>query len=283
MSGSSPQCSSARKRPVRPSPVCTSSQTNSAPCSRHSALRARRGSPAAAGSTPLPCTGSTTNAATSPARSSRSSAPASPNGTAAPPGSNGPKPSRNSALPLSASAPVVSPWKPCSQWTIRARPVASRASLIAASTVSVPVLVEHHVPEVRRRAREQLLGQHARQQRHAELRQVRRVRRQHRLELRADARVVAPDREHAVAGEHVQVALAALVDQLRALGAAPAAVEAQRAHDAPELRVQMAIVERQLLTRPRLQQRGDVDARHAADYRAALQGASASRVSVPLG
>ena len=42
MSGSSPQCSRARKRPVRPSPVWTSSQTNSVPASRHSRWAAAR-------------------------------------------------------------------------------------------------------------------------------------------------------------------------------------------------------------------------------------------------
>jgi hypothetical protein len=122
---------------------------------------------------------------------------------------------------------------------------------------------EHRVAEVLRRAREQLLGQDARQQRDPELREVRRVRCQRRFDLRPHARVVAPDREDAVAGEHVEVAIAAGVDQVRALGAAPAAVEPQRAQDPPELRVQMAVVERQLLARARLQQRRDVDARHA--------------------
>ena len=42
MSGSSPQCSSARKRPVRPRPVCTSSQTNSVAGVAAQRLRARQ-------------------------------------------------------------------------------------------------------------------------------------------------------------------------------------------------------------------------------------------------
>ena len=42
MSGSSPQCSSARKRPVRPMPVCTSSHTNSVAARRGTARCARR-------------------------------------------------------------------------------------------------------------------------------------------------------------------------------------------------------------------------------------------------
>ena len=42
MSGSSSQCSSARKRPVRAIPVCTSSQMSSAPAPRHASAAAPR-------------------------------------------------------------------------------------------------------------------------------------------------------------------------------------------------------------------------------------------------
>ena len=87
----------------------------------------------------MPWIGSTTNAATSPRASSRSSASRSPKPTGSQPGSSGPKPSRNSASPLSDSEPSVSPWKACSAYSTRGRPVAARATLIAASTASVPV------------------------------------------------------------------------------------------------------------------------------------------------
>jgi len=42
MSGSTPQCSIAQNRPVRPSPVWISSATNSVPCSRHRRAASRR-------------------------------------------------------------------------------------------------------------------------------------------------------------------------------------------------------------------------------------------------
>ena len=59
--------------------------------------------------------------------------------------------------------------------------------------------------------------------------------------------VVAPDREGAVAAQQVEVAVAVGVDQVRALAARPVAVEAERAHDPPELGVQVAVVERHRL------------------------------------
>ena len=97
------------------------------------------------------------------------------------------------------------------------------------------------------RKREQLLGEHAAEQRHAQLRQVAGSRRHHLLDRGDRLRVVAPDREHAVAAEQVEVALAVGVDQMRALPSAPHLVEAQRAQDPPHLRVQIAVVERHLL------------------------------------
>src|SRR6185437_14967888 len=60
-------------------------------------------------------------------------------------------------------------------------------------------------------------------------------------------RVVAADREHAVAAEQVEVALAALVDQVCALAPAPGLLEAERTQDSPHLRVQVTVVERHLL------------------------------------
>ena len=128
--------------------------------------------------------------------------------TGSQPGSSGPKPSRNSSLPLIDSEPSVSPWKACSAYSTRGRPVAARAILIAASTASVPVFAGTIAATLSGRAREQLLGEHAAQQRHAELRQVAGARRHHLLHRRDRLGVVAPDREHAVAAEQVEVALA---------------------------------------------------------------------------
>ncbi len=134
--------------------------------------------------------------------------------------------------------------------------------MIAASTASVPVLAGTIARDARRRAREQLLGEHAAQQRHAELRQVAGARLHH-LSHRGDRRgVVAPDREHAVAAEQVEVALAVGVDQVRALAAGPHAVEAERPQDAPHLGVQVAVVERHLLAAPRRQDLAHAAQRH---------------------
>ena len=78
----------------------------------------------------------------------------------------------------------------------------------------------------------------------AELGEVRAVRIQQRVELGDHVRVVAAHGEGAVTAEQVEVAVALRVDQVRALAADPLAVEAQGAHDPPELRVEVAIVER---------------------------------------
>ncbi len=96
-------------------------------------------------------------------------------------------------------------------------------------------------------AREQLLGEHAAEQRHPELRQVPGARGHHLLDRCNRLGVVAPDREHAVAAEQVQIALPVGVDQMCALAARPYLVESERAQDPPHLRVQIAVVQRHLL------------------------------------
>ena len=88
----------------------------------------------------MPWIGSTKNAATSPPASAASSAARSFQGTRTASASSGPKPSRKMASPLIVNAPMVSPWKAWSQKTSFERRVAARASLIAASTASVPEL-----------------------------------------------------------------------------------------------------------------------------------------------
>jgi hypothetical protein len=52
-----------------------------------------------------------------------------------------------------------------------------------------------------------------------------------------DAGVVAPDVEHPEAAEHVEVPAAFVVEQVGALGASPAPVEADRLEHPRELRV----------------------------------------------
>ena len=60
------------------------------------------------------------------------------------------------------------------------------------------------------------------------------------IERGADARVVAADVVHPEAAEHVEVAVAVGVVEVGAVGARPGAVEADRAQDAHELRVDRA-------------------------------------------
>ena len=93
------------------------------------------------------------------------------------------------------------------------------------------------------RPRDQLLREQARKHADAELRQVGAVGVEQLVQRGDHVGVVAPDREGAVARQQVEVAVAPRVDQVRALAARPGAVEAERAHDPPELGVQVAVVE----------------------------------------
>ena len=70
---------------------------------------------------------------------------------------------------------------------------------------------------------------------------------EHVLHPRDHVRVVAAEREHAVAGDQVEVAVAVGIDQVGAIAADPRPVEPERPQDPPHLRVEVAVVERQLL------------------------------------
>ena len=116
--------------------------------------------------------------------------------------------------------------------------------------------------EIRRRALQQLLGEHAGEQREAELGHVRGLGGERLLELPSHCGVVAAEGEDAVAGEQVEVALAGLVDQVGPLSPDPGPVEADRAQDPNELRIHVALVQRGLLAAPASEDLADVEARH---------------------
>ena len=103
--------------------------------------------------------------------------------------------------------------------------MAARAILIAASTASVPLLAGTIGPHARGRARQQLLRQDPAEQSHAELRKVAGARRHHILHGLDRLGVVAPNREHPIATEQVEVAVALRVDQMCPLAAHPHPVE----------------------------------------------------------
>ena len=108
------------------------------------------------------------------------------------------------------------------------------------------------------------LGQQAGQVGEAELRQARRAERERLLERAAHGRVVAADVEHPEAAEHVEEPRPVPVDQVRALGGGPLAVEADDLEHADEHRVRMARVELVALARARLQQLSEPELAHAA-------------------
>ena len=99
---------------------------------------------------------------------------------------------------------------------------------------------EEHALEARRRSLEQCLGEQAGEGGDAELHGAGCLELERLDERGADARVVAADVVHPKAAEHVEKPVALLVVEVGAFGARPRAVEADRAQDADELRVDRA-------------------------------------------
>ena len=193
----------------------------------------------------MPWTGSTRKSATSSRASSRSSASRSLNGTRAKPGSSGSKRSRNSAQPLADSEPSVRPWKPCSAETTRGRAGRGAAELDRRLDRLGAGVREEDAVDRGGQPLDERLREPRGDRRDPELDRVRRLRLQVLDQRRLDARVVAPDREHAEAAEQVEVLDAVRVGEVRAARAGPALVEPDRPQHAHELRVDRA--------RPRLE------------------------------
>ena len=122
---------------------------------------------------------------------------------------------------------------------------------------------EEHAPEARGRSLQQLVGEDRPQRVDAERELPRRVEVERFPERGLHPRVVAADVVHPEAAEPVEIAVAVGVVEMRALGAGPAAVEADGAQHAHELGVDDSRVKLQLLARMPLQKLGDAEARHA--------------------
>jgi hypothetical protein len=143
-SGSTPSAWQANQCPVRPTPVCTSSSTSSAPC-RVAISRAARKYPAGGTITPFsPWIGSSSTIAVE-LSTVDASAATSPYGTWATSPGSGRNGSAFAGWPVSASAPIVRPWNPPSAATTPVRPV-RRDSLNAASLASAPELAKKTRP-----------------------------------------------------------------------------------------------------------------------------------------
>ena len=171
----------------------------------------------------------------------------------------------NSGLALAESAPSVSPWKPCSAESTRERPVAARPSLIAASTDSAPELVKRTRSTEAGARRSSSSASSAGSDVDAELDRSGPLELERLDERLADTRVVAADVEHAEAAEQVEIAVAVVVPEVRALRAGPAAVEADRPQQLHELRVDRLRVQVERLGAPFLDELAQPA--HALDYR----------------
>ena len=161
-SGSRPIASLPHIEPVRPSPVCTSSATTTAPASRrrgaqragegrrrrmHAALALDRLGDDRRRRQDARCACRSAPSAGRARRARRPRSPPSPNGQRCDVGNGrwctahvrSPSAARGACAPDSSSAPCVIPWYAPPNAITPARPVAVRASLIAASTASAPV------------------------------------------------------------------------------------------------------------------------------------------------
>ena len=116
---------------------------------------------------------------------------------------------------------------------------------------------EDHLAERGGRTAQELLGQQRRERVDAELHRARALKLERLDQRLADARVVAAHVEHPEAAEHVEVAVAVRVPEVGALGARPAAVEADRAQQPDELRVDRLRVEVERLGAAFLHQLGE--------------------------
>ena len=100
---------------------------------------------------------------------------------------------------------------------------------------------EKHLVEIRRKA-DEALRQQSGKRRHVELHETRQFRVEHALERVAQRRVIAPDREHAVAAQQVEIFRALAVEQILPGAAAEADIIAQRFQHAHHLLVEMTRV-----------------------------------------
>ena len=110
---------------------------------------------------------------------------------------------------------------------------------------------------------DQRLGQQAGEKRRAEREHPRRLELERLDERCADARVVPADAVHPEAAEHVEVARPVCVVEVRALGARPRAVEADRPQHPHELRVDRPRPEVEILAAPRVEQLSEAEIAHS--------------------
>src|SRR5581483_1507222 len=133
---------------------------------------------------------------------------------------------------------------------------------------------EEHALEARRRALEECLGKKAGERRDAELHRAWKLEVERLLQRAADGLVVPPDVVHAEAAEQVEVAVAVVVEEVRAVRARPRAVETDRLQHAHELRIDRARPARVLVAGLR-QQRLEVERAHAPEVTRWLRGSRA--------
>ena len=246
MSGSTPQCSTARNLPVRPRPVCTSSATSSAPYFLQSAAAPGRYSSLGM-CTPWPMIGSTMKAATSLPRSAFSSAGRSSKGIRTQSGSSGPKPVAELLHAVDRERAVGEPVIAALDVDdLRALGRVARELDRGLDRLRARV-AEEHLLEPGGHLRDEPFGEQAREHRHVHLHQMRQAAVQDVVQDLDHLRVVAADREDAPAGEQVEVAIAGRVEEIGTARLGVRDVVADRLQHLHDLPVQVLVVQRVLL------------------------------------
>ena len=123
-----------------------------------------------------------------------------------------------------------------------------------------------------RRLGQQGLGEQAGQRRRVELGEIGQAEVDDVVDRLPDNRIVASEGKNPEAGKHVEVVLAGVVVQVRALGARVDLVEADRVQHARQLGIQVPRVQLIALVAALLQERREVECRHQrrlSDVRAA--------------
>ena len=137
------------------------------------------------------------------------------------------------------------------------RPVAPRANLIAASTVSAPELAKNTLSRYGT-CSQQPLRQNAGERRDVHLHEIGQFGVEHALQRLAQRRMIAADREHAKAAQQVEIACPVAIVEILALPFLEADIVADGLKHADHLLVQVARVHGTALRLPLRKHLGNV-------------------------
>ncbi len=120
-------------------------------------------------------------------------------------------------------------------------------------------IAEEHAADLLAAARQELLGEQARQQRAVHLHHVGQIEVEGLVQRRLERRMAAPEGVNPEAGKQIQVTIALGVEQVATFAADIEAIEADRLQHARQLMVQVLFVQRVVLTVPCREHRSEIE------------------------